>query len=460
MITIDLYGLLAELHGPPWVVTWKLFLKGGWVVVTVMAIIALAYGWMQYRQDKYRSKWRYILLAIDIPKNNEQTPLAVEHIFSHLAGAEDKPTLWEKYYEGKVQEDFSLELISVEGRIQFIVRTTSHFKDMVESAVYAQYPDAEITEVDDYTEVEPAILPSEKHDIWGTEFRLYNNEVYPIRVYKEFEHELSQKLVDPMAALLETLNTVGSGEQVWLQWVITPVRGGWAKAGQVVTDKIMGRDSSGGGMLSSAWQEIKRWFDEVMSQLFGSPTSGPEAAPIKDGTPNLLRLSPGEKDALEALQRKTSKIGFKTKFRLVYVAEKESYDVLRGAISVIGAILQFATQDRNGFVLATKTKTSTHYFWTKSRLLARKRRLLRNYRLRSTERGWGKGFILNIEELATVWHFPMFEVKVPLVQTIESKRGEPPPTVPFQSGETSFPEGGLVGEAGGDLKPPNNLPVV
>lgn len=459
MINIDLTSLLIELHGPPWVVTWKLFIKGGWVVFLIVIIAALWEFWMQNRQQKYRDQWKWILLAIDVPKNNEQTPLAVEHIFSHLAGAEDKPTLWEKYYLGKVQEPFSLELVSIEGRIQFLIRTVSFYRDMAEAAIYAQYPDAEITEVEDYAKGGPATLPNDEYDIWGTEFRTYNHDVYPIRLYTEFEHTLSQKLVDPMAALLEILNKVGGGEQVWLQWVITPVRGQWIKPGQALTDKIMGRESAAGGPISQTWAEIKRWVDEIIAQIFGAPRAS-EAPRAMGDTPNLMRLSPGEKDALEALQRKTSKIGFQTKFRLVYAAKKDVYDVPKGAVAVIGAILQFNTQDRNGFCPALKTKTSTHYFFKPARLLARKQRLLRNFRLRAADKGWGKGFVLNIEELATVWHFPSMEVKVPLVQTIESKRGEPPPTVPFDIERVIPQEGKSVSEVGGDLRPPDNLPVV
>ena len=42
-------------------------------------------------------------------------------------------------------------------------------------------------------------------------------------------------------------------------------------------------------------------------------------------------------------------------------------------------------------------------------------------------------FVFNIEELATVWHFPLSHVKTPLLQKAQGKRAEPPPGLPIES---------------------------
>jgi len=39
-------------------------------------------------------------------------------------------------------------------------------------------------------------------------------------------------------------------------------------------------------------------------------------------------------------------------------------------------------------------------------------------------------FVLNIEELATIWHFPGQILKVPTLERIESKEASPPPNLP------------------------------
>ncbi|MBT6334514.1 MAG: hypothetical protein HOJ29_00825 [Candidatus Magasanikbacteria bacterium] len=73
---------------------------------------------------------------------------------------------------------------------------------------------------------------------------------------------------------------------------------------------------------------------------------------------------------------------------------------------------------------------------------------MKAYKERSPSLGvkaWDKkarSFILNLEELATVWHFPLSHVKTPLIQKSATKRAEPPAglpieNVPIQTQETS-----------------------
>jgi len=44
-----------------------------------------------------------------------------------------------------------------------------------------------------------------------------------------------------------------------------------------------------------------------------------------------------------------------------------------------------------------------------------------------------KAVVFNIEELATLWHFPMSHVKTPLVQKAETKAAEPPADLPMEN---------------------------
>ena len=59
----------------------------GWMIVAVIML----YGILQLYLFWLRSKWgathKHILLAIDVPKGNEQSPKAVENMFTYLGGA-------------------------------------------------------------------------------------------------------------------------------------------------------------------------------------------------------------------------------------------------------------------------------------------------------------------------------------------------------------------------------------
>src|SRR3990167_1299226 len=147
-IIIDLSAI--PTHDPIAFVWW--FSKTiGWIYPVFLFVYGLILGWQIYIRNQYKKGRHYILLAIDIPKGNEQTPKAVENMFSHLAGAHQPLKFHHKWWKGEVPESFAFEIVSLGGYIQFLIHTADWYRDLVEAIVYAQYPDAEIAEVEDYT---------------------------------------------------------------------------------------------------------------------------------------------------------------------------------------------------------------------------------------------------------------------------------------------------------------------
>jgi hypothetical protein len=78
-----------------------------------------------------------------------------------------------------------------------------------------------------------------------------------------------------------------------------------------------------------------------------------------------------------------------------------------------------------------KTATSVDYFFEDYRVNIRKNKIMRAYKGRSTTRGRRMG-IMNIEELATLWHFPAESVvKAPLIQKAPGRKAGPPIQLPI-----------------------------
>src|SRR3989339_524476 len=167
----------------------------GWLPLIYLLLFAGLSFYKDYREDKFTANWEWVVLAIDIPQLNIQTPMAVEQLFSHLAGAYDPPGIRDVFYKGHKQRWFSFEIISIEGYIQFIIRTEKALRDLVEASVYAQYPQAEITEVEDYVTNIPDAYPNQTHDIWAGDFVTAENDALPLRSYREFEHNISKDTV-------------------------------------------------------------------------------------------------------------------------------------------------------------------------------------------------------------------------------------------------------------------------
>ena len=83
----------------------------------------------------------------------------------------------------------------------------------------------------------------------------------------------------------------------------------------------------------------------------------------------------------------------------------------------------------------TKVKSVWLWFLDERRLYIRKRRIFRYYSKR-----WfplfprpGGSYVLNTEELATLYHFPgRIVAPAPAVPRIEAKKGEAPPGLPVE----------------------------
>lgn len=412
-----------------------IFVIVGWAI---LAIIFLKLGLellAEYKEHNFMRGWNWVLLAVDIPPLFIQTPKAIEQIFSHLSGALSHATVVEKFWIGKKQKWFSFEIISIEGYIQFLVRTEAQFRDLVEAAIYAQYAEAEITEVEDYVSNIPDRYPNGDYDVLGVEFKLAAQNVFPIRTYQYFEYNISKEAVfsDPMAALLENFTRIGHGENLWLQIIIEPTANNWKEDGIALAKELMGHESAHHGspflsMIGSLPQELMKEFFNALS------AGGEEHAAHKEEKKPKVEVTPGTKSTVEAIEEKIAKIGFKTKLRALYAARAEVYNPSRCLQGLVGAVNQFNDANRNALVPAMETHA--HYDRKHKKSFRLKNTFVKAFKARKMRWKKFQGYILNIEELATIWHFPLPFVKTPLLHRAGYKRAEPPSGLPVELRES------------------------
>lgn len=442
----------------PFQVTWFIIQSGGWIIFLPIFLWGFFMMWVVWRRNLYEASVKHVLLAINVPKDIEQSPKAVEHLFSHLYGVQKKGNLKERYIDGYTQQGFSLEIVSNGGYIQFYIRTPAKFRDLVESAIYAQYPDAEIAEAEDYTKRYKVRFPNPDYNLWGTEIALTKKQIYPIRTYPAFEHTMTQTFLDPMASFLEILSRLRQGEEAWFQIIISPPKNEeWREAGITVVRKLIGAKAPAAKPSVAFWlpQQVVGGVVDTFS-LGLSSIYGTQAEETKDNKlPSLMQhLPPHEKAVVESIGFKISKLGYNTKMRFLYLGRHEVFDKDR-VPSILGAVQQFSTLDLNGFKVDRKTRTKVDYFFVKRRVQGRQRRILWGYRYRSGLRG-RRVFIMNIEELATLFHFPVITVKAPSVTKTQSRKAEPPTRLPvMEERPTSLPP--PTPSRGAEA--PSNLPV-
>ncbi len=414
---------------------WRAFWSWGWIIGPIAFGPVLWNSWVYYIRIRTLKKFKWQLLELKMPPDVEKTPLAMEQVFAVLHSSYYKGGWWKRNIEGRVQEWFSFEIVSFGGQLHFYIRTVDSFRNMVEAAVYSQYPQAELTEAEDYVYNVPVTVPNETHNLFGTEYFLAKEDAYPIRTYEDFEFgtEEGKGNVDPLAALTEAMSKMREGEQFWFQIGIRPADDGWKKVGDDLVNKLLGKakPSQSG---SYVWALLKKEIMDIFSGAAQILHKTPEYDEFKFDSakdPNkphslMQYLSPLEKEVVEAIERNISKVGFETVIRTVYVAQKEVFNIPQ-FFAVVAALRQFNTMNMNSFKWDFTTLTAAKFPFKKRKEIFKKKWLLYKYRFRYRP---AKMFVLNIEELATIFHIPGRIVASPTMPRIQAKKGEPPPGLP------------------------------
>ena len=204
----------------------------------------------------------------------------------------------------------------------------------------------------------------------------------------------------------------------------------WTKAGEKLIAKLAGEEEKAGG------EDLGVKFVNLLDKIL----PGGVATDKKDKKDQMKSMmSPSEKEVAEAINRSIGKLGFRSGIRFLYIARKEVFHMSHVA-GITGSLKQFASQNLNSFRVDGKTMTagkgwfsvlfpSSKGFFNKQELLKKKIILYRAARNRRLP--LAKPFILNIEELATLYHLPGLAVRAPFLPRVESKKGQSPSTLPI-----------------------------
>jgi len=396
-----------------------------YLLLIVVAPVSLGYWffhvWVRYVRMDFLSKQEHILLEFRLPKEITKSPLAMEVFFNALYQTGSESTWFDKYWKGGMRPWFSLELVSIEGQVHFYIWTRKGFKKNIESQLYSQYPDVEIAEVPDYTE--GVTFDPQKNAMYGCYFYKSKPSFYPILTYIDFglDRDPKEELkIDPMTPLVEFLGSIESGEQVWLQIIIRAHKKETTKPG--------------------TWKEKVDWkyfaAQEVAKKMKRNKSEGETAD----------RLTKREKDVIEAVENTVSKYAFDVGIRGIYLADIK--DFKGGNIPGLrGMFRQFGSDELNQ--IKPSDSTSFDFPWEDIfdiRLNHKKRQILSYYKKRAyfrpayhiglvdqflQQRYSVKYSTFNVEELASIYHFPGKVSRTPTVSRLNSKKADAPSNLPI-----------------------------
>ncbi len=330
------------------------------------------------------------IMQILVPRENDKTPLAAEQMFSSIHGI----------LESNIK---SLDLVSFEiasngeDGVRFFVAAPQHLCKFIEGQMYAQYPNAEIRHVPDY------ILERKDGQAFVTAgvIELDKSFIFPIKTFRNFD-------VDPLAAITGAIGDLERGTSAWIQLIIRPVSNYWQEDSKEYISAIREGKTVG---KESIIQKLSGFISKMADNL---------STQEKNKGKEVVQLAPGQEEELSEIENKMLKVGSEICVRVVTKAESNirAEQIFR---DIVASFKQFTTAHLNNFIYTEQEKGGEEVYndYIKRHLSA------------DTED------ILNIEELASVYHLPNVSVETPNIVWSRARKGEPPMNLPT-SADSSY----------------------
>ncbi len=399
--------------------------------------------WHHFVSERFIGGIEWSMLEVTIPREMQKTPLAMELFLTNALYHMSMKGVWEIYWQGAVHFWYSLELVGIDGKVRFVIRVPSRLKKMVETQLYAQYPQVRVTEVEDYTLAIPRYRNDGNWYLWGCEFKLKEHDAYPIKTYKDYGLDKAglkeEDKVDPITPVIEFLGSLEKGEQVWLQIIVRQSEKGY------VSDVHHGHKV---GFMDGSQEELERLLAPYKRTQKNDTPDGSFTASFDARVPEYL------KDTVKGVKEKQAKLVFDVLIRQVILADKRLVDIhtfnnTRRASRLIWR--QYADPESNEFARVNSAQYDYPWSDPTGKLLEKlKGRMLTYYKLRTCfypplllsfnfpkpisfffPSNPPNVFVLNTEELATIFHFPGLVSESPSFKRIDSKTAKPPSNLPF-----------------------------
>lgn len=391
------------------------------VWLPVITFVLFHEHWLHYVQKDYDLKQGRVTLEIRIPQDVFKSPEAMEQVFSQLHQTASPDNHLQTYLDGKHPPQYGLELVSRGGEVRFYMNVPrKKFKNITETQLYAQYPGVEVHELDiDYTAEIP--WDTKKFSYFSIHFGTKKADAYPIKTYIDYgltNMPKEEEKIDPITSMIEMLGSIGPGEHMWVQILISANRETTFKEGSLQTSP----DWKG-----AARAEIKAIIDKAVKDRSDGEGKGNV----------MMLLTETEKDTIKAIERSLGKNAFNTNIRGMYLSRKEAFNPGERIGGLITGWRGYDDVNRNAIGPRWRTDFDWNMWQDPHGHHAEhlKQIELNEYKRRAyTVRGHGNADgakVLTTEELATIFHLPGKVALTPSLARIPSKRAEPPANLPI-----------------------------
>lgn len=339
--------------------------------------------------------------ADDSKRDPKELTSLMEPIYAslqHFYESDFKKKLWEG------QPTFSFEIVAQHGEIFFYVVGPQEHLPSLERQIHAQYPDAQIELASDY---DLFLEPEGESAVAAV--TLMKPGIFPIKTYRSMEGE-------PLNVLTNVLSKIANGKAA-IQVMVQPTDQSWQNGIQKALHNVQqGKDFSHSNGLA---QKSIALASDIGKAAAGKTTESENNEAMNTSKAN-VRLTAMQEQQAKLLVEKGSKLGFNVQVRVVSRAINQA-EAQNQVQTMLTAFSQFQSPEANGFKAVARDK----------------RRILVDYVLR-TFSPVQPTFILNTEELTSLFHFPNRHLDTPNVHWLGARRLSPPVNLPKSGAQLGF----------------------
>lgn len=310
------------------------------------------------------------------------------------------------------QDIVSTEIVfSGKSGIKFYITCPNEVARFVQSQLYAHHSNLTIKPVQDYTH-----LVDENDNIQAVEANLSLDYFVPIKTHRDFE-------IDPMSSFTSALSQLDTDEEFWFQIISKPIADTWQEKGLIFIKSIReGTSLKADNFLKVFYKIFISEFIKVSINILKGLFVPPSEEEIKEIKKEKVALSSNVENQLNIIENKVSRVGFKVNIRaLSHSSDKDKAASTMRAF--MAALKQYTSVNYNSFSINQITEDGLKMY---------KSRFFKD----------NDNFILNSEELATIYHFPYSNIETPNISWEYSKLSEPPSNLPVDNciylGDTIF----------------------
>lgn len=321
-----------------------------------------------------------------------------ETIFSSIGGLRAERSFL-SWFLGR-SDHFCFEIVAEHGKIYFYVVTPASQALYLEKQINAHYPEAVIEEVDDYNAFTP------QSQVAAGYLKTKNPYMLPIKTFQKMD-------VDPLNSIINILSKLDRDESVAIQYVVRSTPRRWHRRSKRLSVRIHKKASVRLGLRSMKWY----W---VIFDMFSSvKKKNPEPSNYNQG-----RLSAAEEEMLKNIEEKNQKAGLDVNIRVVASAKtKEQANFYLDNLANVFSEYNNYSYGNNFSHIYKSRQIDVIYDFIHRRF---------NDNLK---------FLLNAEELTSVFHFPLKNTETPNIVWLTAKNAPAPTDLPAEGitlGENIF----------------------